>query len=413
MLEMSSTTGSEPSLSSSAKPGGRKRKTTDTDRGRESARHKIKCRERRLAGLCGHGHCPRKAQEGHIYCREHLARMRERANERRNERIAQGVCISCGERPQFWGRRCAICRHAVAKNPLPNGARRALKESRNLEQQRKKQLVQFAVMELIASGRVKGKEAEALRLYFGIDFREFRSYREVGQLMNLSHERIRQLIMRLKLLFRKEIDVSLTASFGREQAVDVNSGEESDCESCDGSNPRMRGKDRYLYEQSGLPNVFLVGVPVVRCAVCEQNRLAIPSLARLNDVLAKYLVWKSGPLTGAEFRFIRTVCNRSIVEFANDLGVGVQTLMSWENASSLRYRDDLSVRIVGAGHLNLPVLSIQELIETMRRNVRPSYVEVRLVGEGTWGLINAEGTARTSGAYVGGNGFQPRINNCL
>jgi hypothetical protein len=47
---------------------------------------------------------------------------------------------------------------------------------------------------LLASGKVYGRSAEALRLYTGLDDGKWRSHGEVGGLMNLSAERVRQLL---------------------------------------------------------------------------------------------------------------------------------------------------------------------------------------------------------------------------
>jgi hypothetical protein len=52
----------------------------------------------------------------------------------------------------------------------------------------------FAIRKLLAAGEVTGDREKALRLYAGLDAGHWRTYQEVGRLMNLSKERVRQLL---------------------------------------------------------------------------------------------------------------------------------------------------------------------------------------------------------------------------
>lgn len=92
-----------------------------------------------------------------------------------------------------------MCRQFFAKDPLPSGAKRALREFREAERRREAEQVfkkrQRMIVELINTGKVTGKAAEALCLYTGIRTGKRRTYREVGKLMNLSGERVRQLLV--------------------------------------------------------------------------------------------------------------------------------------------------------------------------------------------------------------------------
>lgn len=182
-----------------AGPGGRrKRRHTDADRLRHRKVNRLKYVTRKAAGRCAYGSCREAVEPGHSQCRAHLNRMCERALKRRTERVAQGLCICCGKRAQFWGRKCIVCRPVRSNNPLPYGARTALRRFRKLEAIKENQILlaesRAAICELLKSNTVKPKFADVIRLYAGIDDGKCRSYREVGRLMNMSGERVRQIL---------------------------------------------------------------------------------------------------------------------------------------------------------------------------------------------------------------------------
>jgi hypothetical protein len=160
--------------------------------------------KRRNAGLCTYGACPELPQEGHSLCSLHLQKMRDLEKERRNLRIAKSLCTRCGELPKFWGLNCVFCRQIFAMNPLPSGARRALRLYRIKQAKQLRRSIEddtrAAVIELLSKGTVSGKCAEALRLYAGVDTHEWRTYEEVGKIMRLTGERVRQLLLPAKTI---------------------------------------------------------------------------------------------------------------------------------------------------------------------------------------------------------------------
>lgn len=124
---------------------------------------------------------------------------RERKKEAR-ARKRQGRCVDCGERPQFWGTRCLLCRQRFKKGAkaLPSGATRALRRYRDAERKLAIELRQanarFEIRKLLATGDLAGDLERALRLYAGLDDGRWRNYAEVGRLMRISRERVRQLL---------------------------------------------------------------------------------------------------------------------------------------------------------------------------------------------------------------------------
>jgi hypothetical protein len=178
------------------------RNLSTDDHNSELKDYQLQYLKRKVAGLCTTTGCPAKTKTGHAHCRKHLRLMSKQHKTRYQSRALQTLCIYCGERPQFWGVRCVICRQRFANDPLPSGLRRALRAYREAEKKHEIELAQvearFAARKLLASGDVMGASAEALRLYVGIDGGKWRTYEEVGSRMGISEERVRQLLKPLK-----------------------------------------------------------------------------------------------------------------------------------------------------------------------------------------------------------------------
>jgi hypothetical protein len=158
-------------------------------------------------GHCAYFNCSARAVKGHRHCRNHLVRMsRERKKEVR-ARKRQGMCVDCGEQPQFWGIRCILCRQRFKKaaKALPSGATRALRLYRDAERKLAIELRQanarFEIRKLLATGDIASDQEKALRLYAGVDDGRWRNYAEVGRLMRISRERVRQLLYSYRTLF--------------------------------------------------------------------------------------------------------------------------------------------------------------------------------------------------------------------
>ena len=171
-----------------------------------------KYEKRKAAGLCANSGCPAAAANLHSYCSKHLHAMGAWKKQVVNTRKNEGLCTYCGKRPSFWGMFCIICRQKFIKNPLPLGARRALRLYREAEQKFELELTQaqarFEIRKLLASGNITGDYAKALRLYAGTSVSRggrWRTYQEVGQLMHLSIERVRQLLKPSKIIIADKL----------------------------------------------------------------------------------------------------------------------------------------------------------------------------------------------------------------
>ena len=154
--------------------------------------------------------CSERAAPGRHACRRHLRYAARQAAKIRAQRSAQGLCVSCGKRPQFWGIRCVICSELCARRPLPGPALKAIRHYRRLKAQLEviqiKERIEMASRVLLAKGFVSGKRAWALQLYIGLDKDEWRTYRQVAKIMKVSCERVRQLLAPSKAALEADLE---------------------------------------------------------------------------------------------------------------------------------------------------------------------------------------------------------------
>jgi hypothetical protein len=172
-----------------------------SDHNRRPARRRYAdTNEATASSTCVYFGCSAKAAPGHFQCADHLARMSRARKKSVHERRRAGLCVDCGKMPQFWGLRCIICRRCRLKDAdaLPPSAVRALRlfhdAERKLALEQFQAQARFEVRKLLAAGEIKKRQAKALRLHVGVDDGVWRSHAEVGRLMKISRERVRQLL---------------------------------------------------------------------------------------------------------------------------------------------------------------------------------------------------------------------------
>ena len=104
------------------------------------------------------------------------------------------------------------------------------------------------------------------------------------------------------------------------------------CPQC--GHPMNTGRENYLYKESGLPNVTLVGIEVSRCPSCGEHEAVIPRIEQLHRVIGTAIARKRPGLTPAEIRFLRKCLGWSGAEFSAHMGVSAETVSRWENGSA-------------------------------------------------------------------------------
>src|SRR5260370_15260095 len=72
----------------------------------------------------------------------------------------------------------------------------------------------------------------------------------------------------------------------------------------------------YHFLDSGLPNVYLIGVKYWICAKCRAQSAEIPAPEQLMNLIAELIVMKPGLLTGHEIKFLRKRAGKKAADFA-------------------------------------------------------------------------------------------------
>lgn len=108
------------------------------------------------------------------------------------------------------------------------------------------------------------------------------------------------------------------------------------CEICGGALAvrKTTAERPYRYEMSGLDNVLLAGIDVRECKKCGATTPIIPKIADLHRAIVKYLIFKKGPLTGKEIRFLRKNAGITANNFAALLGIDPAHLSRIENGKT-------------------------------------------------------------------------------
>jgi DNA-binding transcriptional regulator YiaG len=95
----------------------------------------------------------------------------------------------------------------------------------------------------------------------------------------------------------------------------------------------------YHYKISGIEGLRLVGISVLQCKKCHDERPLIPHPAGLHRAIALALIKKPLPLRGDELRFIRKEAELPQGEFAALLGVSQEHISRFENDHTKRLSD--------------------------------------------------------------------------
>ena len=111
--------------------------------------------------------------------------------------------------------------------------------------------------------------------------------------------------------------------------MSAHKGEMAICSSCGAETAVSLGI--YPFKESGLSNVVLIGIELIKCDACGNVDPIIPDVNDLMRALAWHCATQKYRLSGEDVRFLRKYLNMSGVEFAQLLGVDKSTLSKWEN----------------------------------------------------------------------------------
>jgi len=89
----------------------------------------------------------------------------------------------------------------------------------------------------------------------------------------------------------------------------------------------------YKYLESGLDNVIICDIEMIKCSCGEESAL-IPRILAVHKAIANCLFEKETQLTGKEIRFLRKEMGLKGRDFANLVSVDNATLSRWENGKT-------------------------------------------------------------------------------
>ena len=118
------------------------------------------------------------------------------------------------------------------------------------------------------------------------------------------------------------------------------------CPIC-GSKKTRQIRTPYHYSASGLDNVYLLGVPYMRCSSCDDDIVVIPHEQQLLDLIAVDLIRSERRLDSSEVRYLRKNAEWTQQELGDSLGVDRVTVNRWEaGEQSPPPHSDLAIRVV-------------------------------------------------------------------
>lgn len=101
------------------------------------------------------------------------------------------------------------------------------------------------------------------------------------------------------------------------------------CPTCHKAEMKSR-RENWLYDESGLPGITLVGVEVRRCASCGATALALPRVLDLHNAIAAAVIEKPERLTPAEIKYLRLQLLLERQDFADAMSVSPASVSRWE-----------------------------------------------------------------------------------
>jgi putative zinc finger/helix-turn-helix YgiT family protein len=89
----------------------------------------------------------------------------------------------------------------------------------------------------------------------------------------------------------------------------------------------------YKYLESGLDNVIICNIEMIKCSCGEESAL-IPRILAVHEAIANCLLEKENQLTGKEIRFLRKEMGLKGRDFADLVNIDNATLSRWENGKT-------------------------------------------------------------------------------
>ncbi len=117
------------------------------------------------------------------------------------------------------------------------------------------------------------------------------------------------------------------------------------CAECGHNMERMEGVHKY--DECGLKNVYLMDIPMYKCASCGETEIEIPAMEELHLLLGLIVVYQPKGLNPEDTKYLRKHMGYSQEELASKLGVTRATVARWEALDSrkpIKLNHDLHLR---------------------------------------------------------------------
>ena len=148
----------------------------------------------------------------------------------------------------------------------------------------------------------------------------------------------------------------------------------------------------YRYEESGLDNVVIHGMPT-RVDDMGDTVYSLPNINALHKILSQAIVTRSHGITANELRFLRTEIGLTQAELAVHVKKDHQTIGRWERGEKpIDQNAELVIRLLAAERLGLdldPDINIEEMARRCSPSTTLRVIEVSLTADETYELMAA------------------------
>lgn len=147
----------------------------------------------------------------------------------------------------------------------------------------------------------------------------------------------------------------------------------------------------YQYLDSGLSNVFLIGIKYWTCKECDAVAAEIPAPTQLMNVIAESIVMKHGILTGEQIKFLRKRVGKKASDFAELISKTPEHLSKLETGSLMLTEPlDKLIRLTYGMLSKDPDLvgkisaNVEAWLKSIHKQKKTSTIEIKKSGSHDW-----------------------------
>jgi len=138
----------------------------------------------------------------------------------------------------------------------------------------------------------------------------------------------------------------------------------------------------YLFVESGLDNVMLRGVKLLKCSKCGNVTPVLSKINELMRVIASAVVLQPSPLTGKQIRYLRKYIGLTGEQFGKKLGLTKEHISRLETEKhSVGDQTDRLIRYLAISTdpaLQRMIAQLFERLDNIKGESQPERIEVNL-----------------------------------